>query len=142
MTPDLDPDASRPRRPSTAAVVATATIGVGVLWLMLSMTTGLIFHFMPGAPMLAAVWVRRAHGPDVPIPWHSLWAHIAGGIGVTVVIAIIIAKAGGALDAVWLIDAAVLAGTGLAIWLGRRRADDDARSSDRSIELDDGPPSS
>ena len=142
MTSDLDPAVSRPHRPLTSAVVATAAIGAGALWLILSMTTGLIFHFMPGASIFAAVWVRRAYGPDVPIPWRSLWAHLAGGIGVTVVIAIIIAKAGGASDAVWLMGAAVLAGTGLAMWLGRRRAGDDARGSDRPIELDDGPPSS
>lgn len=142
MSPDLDQAVSRAHRPLSAAVVAIATIGAGALWLILSMTTGLIFHFMPGASILAAVWVRRAYGPDVPIHWRSLWAHLAGGIGVTVVIAIIIAKAGGASDAVWLIGAAVLAGTGLAIWMGRRQAGDDARGSGRPMELDDGPPTS
>lgn len=60
MTSELGPAVSRGHRPLSAAVVATATIGTGALWLILSMATGLIFHFMPGAPMIAAVWVRRA----------------------------------------------------------------------------------
>ncbi len=73
MTDEPDPDALRRHRLWTATVVtATAALGAGALWFALSVATGLIFHFMPAAPILAAVWVRRAYGPDAPVPWPSL----------------------------------------------------------------------
>ncbi len=73
MTDELDPDALRRHGPWPVAVVtAAAALGAGALWFALSVATGLIFHFMPAAPILAAVWVRRAYGPDAPVPWPSL----------------------------------------------------------------------
>ena len=71
MTDELDPDALRRHGPWPVAVVtAAAALGAGALWFALSVATGLIFHFMPAAPILAAVWVRRAYGPDAPVRGH------------------------------------------------------------------------
>lgn len=123
MTDEPDPDALRRHRLWTATVVtAAAALGAGALWFALSVATGLIFHFMPAAPILAAVWVRRMYGPDTPVPWPSLWAHIAGGLVVGVVAGAAIVSVGASLDSEWLVGAVLVVGIGLAIWLGRRRA--------------------
>ena len=89
---------------------------------MLSVATGLIFHFMPAAPILVAVWIRCALGPHAPVPWPSLGAHIAGGLGVAVVAGAAIAGVGASLDSEWLVGAVLVIGTGLSVWLGRRGA--------------------
>jgi|GEM_PF-2560355 len=123
MTDELDPDALRRHGPWPVAVVtAAAALGAGALWFALSIATGLIFHFMPAAPILAAVWVLRAYGPDAPVPWPSLWAHIAGGLVVTVIAGAAIVGVGASLDSEWQVGAVLVIGIGLAIWLGRRRA--------------------
>jgi len=122
MTGRLEPAAQRRHRPWTVIVVTSAAaLGAGALWLALSVATGLIFHFMPAAPILAAVWTRRAFGPDAPIPWPALWAHIAGGLAVAAVAGAAIVRLGASLDGELLIGAVLAIGTGLAIWLGRRR---------------------
>lgn len=123
MTDELDPAALRRQRPGIAGVVTTAAVlGAGALWFALSLATGLIFHFMPAAPILVAVWIRRALVPDTPIPWPSLWSHIAGGLVVAVVAGAAIASVGASLDSEWQVGAVLVVGTGLAIWLGRRGA--------------------
>ncbi len=122
MTGRLEPGALREHRPVTMAVVTSAAVlGAGALWFALSVATGLIFHFMPAAPILVAVWIRRAYGPDASIPWPSLWGHIAGGLVVAGVAGAAIARVGASLDSEWLVGAVLVVGTGLAIWLGRRR---------------------
>jgi len=123
MTDEPDPDALRRHRLWTATVVtATAALGAGALWFALSVATGLTFHFMPAAPILVAVWIRRALGPNTPVPWPSLWAHIAGGLVVAVVAGAAIASVGASLDSEWLVGAVLVIGTGLSVWLGRRGA--------------------
>ena len=100
-----EPDSGLLRRHGpwpVALVTAAAALGAGALWFELSVATGLIFHFMPAAPILAAVWVRRAYGPDTPVPWPSLWAHIAGGLVVAVTAGAAIASVGASLDSEWL----------------------------------------
>ena len=122
MTGRLEPSALRRRRPRTVIVVTSAAaLGAGALWFALSVASGLIFHFMPAAPILAAVWVRRVYGPDAPIPWPSLWTHVAGGLVVAAVAGGAIARVGASLDGELLVGAVLVVGTGLAIWLGRRR---------------------
>jgi hypothetical protein len=105
---------------TVGAVVAAAVVGVGLLWFILSVVTGLIFHFMPGAPIVAAVWVRRSYGPDRPLMWPSLAAHIGVGVTVTAVSLATLAGVGASQDTVWQIAAVMLTGIGIAIWLGRR----------------------
>jgi len=124
MTDELDPDALRRHGPWPVAVVVTATaaLGAGALWFALSLATGLVFHFMPAAPILVAVWIRRALGPNTPVGWPSLWAHIAGGLVVAVVAGAAIASVGALLDSEWLVGAVLVIGTGLSVWLGRRGA--------------------
>jgi len=119
-----EPDSGLLRRhgPWPVALVAAAALGAGGLWFALSVATGLIFHFMPAAPILVAVWIRRALGPNTPIPWPSLWAHIAGGLVVAVVAGAAIAAVGASLDSEWLVGAVLVIGTGLSVWLGRRGA--------------------
>ena len=68
MTDELDPDALRRHGPwSVTLVTAAAALGAGALWFALSVATGLIFHFMPAAPTLVAVWVLRVLGPHTPV---------------------------------------------------------------------------
>ncbi|MEK6720965.1 MAG: hypothetical protein AABZ33_09900 [Chloroflexota bacterium] len=122
MTGRLEPAALSRHRPRAVAVVTSAAaLGAGALWFTMSVATGLIFHFMPAAPIVAAVWVHRAYGPDAPIPWPSLWAHIAGGLVVAAIAGAAIARVGASLDGELLVGAVLVVGTGLAIWVGRRR---------------------
>ncbi len=122
MTDEPDPGLLRRHGPWPVALVTAAALGAGALWFALSVATGLIFHFMPAAPILVAVWIRRALGPDTPVPWPSLWAHIAGGLVVAVVAGAAIASVGASLDSEWLVGAVLVIGTGLSVWLGRRGA--------------------
>jgi len=121
MTDDSVPVALLPPRPRpVGAAVVAAVLGVGLLWLVLSVVTGLIFHFMPGAPIVAAVWVRRSYGPDRPLAWNSLGVHVVGGVMVSLATGATLLAAGGSLDDGGQVAAVLLAGTVIAIWLGRR----------------------
>ncbi len=123
MTDEMDPDALGRHGPwPVALVTAAAALGAGAVWFALSVATGLIFHFMPAAPIVVAVWIRRALGPNAPVPWPSLWALVAGGLVVAVVAGAAIASIGASLDSEWLVGAVLVIGTGLSVWLGRRRA--------------------
>jgi len=122
VTDEPDPGLLRRHGPWPVALVTAAALGAGALWFALSVATGLIFHFMPAAPILVAVWIRRALGPNTPVPWPSLWAHIAGGLVVAVVAGAAIASVGASLDSEWLVGAVLVIGTGLSVWLGRRGA--------------------
>ena len=104
------------------AVVTAAVIGIGVLWFVLAVVTGFVFHFMPAAPIVAAVWVRRSFGPDQALAWRSLLAHIAGGLLMVAITGAALAAVNASMDALWQVATVVLAGTGIAIWLGRRIA--------------------
>jgi hypothetical protein len=121
MTDDPVPMPRLTHRPGpVVAVVAAAVVGVGLLWFILSVVTGLIFHFMPGAPIVAAVWVRRSYGPDRPLAWNSLGVHVVGGVMVSLATGATLLAAGGSLDDGGQVAAVLLAGTVIAIWLGRR----------------------
>lgn len=110
----------RPR--PVGKVVAAAVVGVGAVWFALSILTGLIFHFMPAAPIVVAVWLERSYGPDRPLAWRALSAHIAGGVAVSVTVWAALGSIGASLDAAWQVVAVMLAGIGVATWLGRRGA--------------------
>lgn len=104
----------------------SSNLGLLTLFIPLGLGLGAIGSlfleaFMPALPVLAAVWVRRAYGPDAPIPWPSLWAYVAGGLVVAAVAGAAIAGVGTSLDSELLVGAVLVVGTGLAIWLGRRR---------------------
>ncbi len=128
LEPRLGPSAgsgeTRPSRiPMPGLIPFAAAIGVGALWLALSVVTGLIFHFMPAAPMLVAVWVRRALGRDEPIPWRQLRIDLVFGVIVAVATGLAVAAAGGSLDDGWFVAVVIAVGVALATWLGRRRTD-------------------
>ena len=123
MSDDPNPTVPIRYRPRPVGAVVTATVlGIGVLWFVLSVVTGLIFHFMPGAPIVAAVWVRRSYGPDRALEWRSLWVHVAGGLLGAVITVAALAAVGSSMDAIWQVAAVLIVGTGIAIWLGRRGA--------------------
>ncbi len=111
--PAVEP-AVRPWIPLAGAVAA------GTLWVVLSMATGLIFHFMPAAPMLVAVWVRRALGPNRPIPTGRLATDLIFGLVVAGLAGAVVSATGGSFDEGWLIALVVIIGAAIAIWLGRR----------------------
>ncbi|MBA3235418.1 MAG: hypothetical protein H0T59_05420 [Chloroflexi bacterium] len=118
----LEPGVVAPSRiPVPALVPAIAAVGAGTLWFALSVWTGLIYHFMPAAPMLVAVWVRRALRRDAPSPWRLLRMDLAVGVAVAVGTSLAITAAGGSLDDAWLVALVIAVGIGLATWLGRRR---------------------
>ncbi len=112
----------RYRRRPVSLIVTAAVIGIGVLWFVLAVVTALVFHFMPAAPIIAAVWVRRSFGPDQALAWGSLLAHIAGGLLTAAITGAALAAVNASMDALWQVATVVLAGTGIAIWLGRRIA--------------------
>lgn len=64
--PRASGDASGRVGPLRAAVIASAAATIA--WLVLALATGLIFHFMPAAPFLAAALAYRARsaGPRAP----------------------------------------------------------------------------
>ena len=108
---------SRPGAATLLLAVAGAGAAVG-LWIVLASITGLIFHFLPGAPFLAAAWVfgqvergRRAAWPELAVMVAA--SASAAAIGVLVVASIgreldppaitgLVALAGAAIGVVWL----------------------------------------
>ncbi len=106
-------------RLALAAALAGATAS-GIAWYVLSMATGLIFHFMPGAPVVAAAFVfrhvigsRRGTIPEVV-------AIVTGGLAVVSAGLLAIRAGGGSLDAPGIVGVVVVVAVGAAaIWLRR-----------------------
>jgi hypothetical protein len=104
----------------SALVAVAASIAVGAAWIGLSIATGLIFHFMPAAPMLVAVWVRRALGTRMALSWSTIAPLVMVGLVVTLVAVLAIVQAGGAVDEAWQVALVSVVGAGITVWLGRR----------------------
>ena len=100
------------------ALALGGAVSVGLLWFVLSIATGLIFHFMPGATFLAASGVVRwtAHGRRAtPVEAAVV---IAGGAIVTAAGLVAVRTAGGSLDKPAEIAIVIVVGAAIALaWL-------------------------
>jgi hypothetical protein len=104
-------------------VAQAAAIATGLLWYALSIATGLIFHFMPGAPFLAATFVFRQLLGNRPATWLEVVVILTGGLLVVTAGLLAIQAGGGALDAPELVAAVIAAGAVAAVfWLRRGRS--------------------
>lgn len=103
---------------------------VGLLWFGLSIATGLIYHFMPGAPFLAAAAVfrwathsRRANRTEITEILTGSLIVVAAGL-------LAVPAAGGSLDPPALVAAVSIGGFVLALtWLRRPGSASVGRSS-------------
>ena len=105
-------------------VLAVAAVIVALLaWVVLSVATGLIFHLLPAAPILAAMLAYRWASDDERLPWSAATAF--GAIGVLAAIAgsVLVRAYGGLLDEPALVVGAIAAGLTLALFLARRPAE-------------------
>ena len=120
--------ASIPRQATThrpMAIVALALAGGGVvaavgLWIVLSSITGLIYHFLPGATFLVAVWVFRQVEGGRRAAWPELAVIVATGATGTILGIVLVAGIGRELDAApvtWLV--AITGALIGALWLRR-----------------------
>ena len=111
---------ARGLRARPLALAVGAAVPVGVLWLALSLATGLIYHFMPGAMFLASTWAFRWATRGGRASWAEAVAVTIGAGAVTAVGLVAVPAAGGALDDPREIAAVILVGAGLAlVWLRR-----------------------
>lgn len=108
--------------PSTSAVIlaAVGAAGIAGLWVVLAAATGLIFHLLPGATMLAAAWIFRHLGSSRRASWPEVIGIVGSGLlatgaGIGAVTAI-----GRPLDPAPLTAAVAAAGALIAlVWLRR-----------------------
>ena len=114
-----------PARPADSGLASLgpalgAAALVGLLWFGLSIATGLIYHFMPGAPFLAAAAVfrwathsRRANRTEVAVILAGSCIVVAAGLRA-------VPAVGGSLDPPALVAAVTIGGFVLALaWLRR-----------------------
>lgn len=100
------------------ALALGGAVSVGLLWFFLSIATGLIFHFMPGATFLAASGVVRWTALGRRSTWAEAAVVIAGGAVVTAAGLIAVRAAGGALDKPAEVAAVIIVGAAIALaWL-------------------------
>lgn len=113
--PDDHQHATRSLLLASAAVAATVA-----LWLMLAATTGLIFHFLPGATFLAATYVFRLleGGRRVALPEQA--ALVAVGAFGTAIGLMGVTSSGHELDGPLLTSLVVISGAALATIWSRR----------------------
>lgn len=110
--------------PRQALVIAVgAAVALVALWYVLSVSTGLVFHFMPGATFVAATWVFRGQTHRRPATWGETAVVVAGTGLLTALALVAVHAAGGGLDRPAEIAAVVVAGAGIGmIWLRRPTA--------------------
>jgi hypothetical protein len=102
------------------AMAFAAAVAAGLLWYALSIATGLIFHFMPGAPFLAAAAAFRWATGSRRATWAEVAGLLAGSSLVTAAGLLAVPAGGGTLDDVAPVAAVVLGGFILALaWLRR-----------------------
>jgi hypothetical protein len=124
--PDLTErtETTTPASPRRALVLAVgAAAALVALWYALSIWTGLVFHFMPGAAFVAATWVFRSQTPRRPATWVEVVVVVGTAGLLTAVGLVAVHAAGGALDRPAEIAAILIAGVAIAItWLRRPAA--------------------
>lgn len=101
---------------------------VTALWVVLSIWTGLIFHFHPSLVGAGTAWGFKRSGIDVAaVSMSTLLATALVTVG-----AFVIANQGGALDPWWFIGLETAAGVALGIAIPWRRDDPERADDDRS----------
>jgi hypothetical protein len=112
----------RGRASTTSLLLAVAGAGATVLvWIILAAITGLIYHFLPGAPFLVAAWVFRQVEGGRPAEWREIAALAAAGAAASVLGILTVASIGRDLDAPVATALVALAGAALGVvWLRRR----------------------
>lgn len=109
-------------RPATAALVlAVAGAGATVaLWIILASITGLVYHFLPGAPFLAAAWVFRQVEHGRRATWPEMAVIVTVGAAASVLGGLAAASIGRELDTPAATGLVALAGVALSVaWLLR-----------------------
>ena len=100
------------------ALALGGAVCAGLLWFVLSIATGLIFHFMPGATFLAASGVLRWTARDRRATPVDAAVVIAGGAIVTAAGLVAVRAAGGSLDKPAEIAVVIVVGAAIALaWL-------------------------
>jgi len=109
-------------RPATAALLlAVAGAGATVaLWIILASITGLIYHFLPGAPFLVAAWVFRQVEHGRRATWSEIAVIVTVGAVASILGSLAVASIGRELDAPAATGLVALAGAAMsAAWLRR-----------------------
>jgi hypothetical protein len=105
-----------------AVAGAGATVAV---WIVLAGITGLIFHFLPGAPFLVAAWVFRQATDGRRATWPETAVIVAAGAVASVLGSLVVVTLGRELDAPAATALVVLAGAAIGVaWLRRGRRPD------------------
>ncbi len=99
---------------------------VALLWYALASVTGLIFHFMPAGPSLAAAWILR--WADEPPRRRPRIAALASGAAIALATTVLLAQEGRPLDDPALTGLALAAGVAIGAWLLRPAALESAAS--------------
>ena len=109
-------------RPATAALLlAVAGAGATVaLWIILASITGLIYHFLPGAPFLVGAWVFRQAEHGRRATWLEIAVIVTVGTVASILGSLAVASIGRELDAPAATGLVALAGAAMsAAWLRR-----------------------
>jgi len=119
------PAASRRRGAIAALLLAVAGAGATVvLWVILASITGLIFHFLPGAPFLVAAWVFRQVEAGRRASWREVAVIVAAGATASLLGSLVVASIGRELDAPVATALVALAGAAVSVaWLRRGAPD-------------------
>jgi hypothetical protein len=109
-----------------AAALPLAVAGAGVtvgLWIVLASITGLIYHFLPGAPFLVAAWVFRQVEGGRRAAWPEIAIVVAAGAVASLLGILVVSSIGRELDAAPLTGVVAFVGAALSVmWLRRAGA--------------------
>lgn len=110
------------RRRSGFGLGALVGGAVTALWVVLSISTGLIFHFHPLLVGVGTAWgLNRTLARRVDVTAVSMSVLVAAAL--VTVGAIVITEQGGALDPGWFIALETAVGVALGVAIPRRRGD-------------------
>lgn len=119
--PTSHPAAPRSRPATAALLLAAAGTGATVgLWIALASITGLIYHFLPGAPFLVAAWIFRQVEGGRRAAWPELAVMVAASASAAAIGVLVVASIGRELDAPAATGLVAVAGAAMSvIWLRR-----------------------